>query len=121
MDYIIHVLIHDLFDTVEYTLNPVGENPTYLKENKDQNGQYLGLARNTAKFNTYYSLTEQGRVITRTDARLFSAECLRDPVIKNCINTFNGKIKRPRKLNDEDDVQKAAPNLPAFDTDIVPQ
>ena len=51
-DDISHLLMHDLYDLVEYIINPAGENTNYPKENKDQILQYLSLARNAAKFNT---------------------------------------------------------------------
>ena len=41
--------MHDFYDPVKYTLKPVRENKTNPKEDKDQNGRYLGLGRNAAK------------------------------------------------------------------------
>ena len=48
-DDIRHLLMHDFYDPVKYTLKPVRENKTNPKEDKDQNGRYLGLGRNAAK------------------------------------------------------------------------
>ena len=103
-DDIRHIIIHDFYDTVEYTIKPTRENPTYPKKYKDQNGQYLGPTINASEVNASYVLTKQVSVITRTYVRLLSAERLQDPVVWKRIANFDSKIKRLWKLNDEADV-----------------
>ena len=112
--------MNEFYDPVEYILKPAGENMTYPKEDKDQIVQYLGIARNTAEVNAYYVLTQQVRVVTRTDLRPFSMERFLDPVAQNFIDTFNSKIKCLWKLDDEADVKHAAPTFPEFYHDLVP-
>ena len=66
--------MHDFYNRVEYTLNPAEENTTYPNQYKDQIGRQFGLSCNTADVNAYYVLTQQVRVVTRTDPRKFSAD-----------------------------------------------
>ena len=51
-DYISHLLLHDFYGPFEYILKPVRENPTYLKEDKDQIWKCISLTRNSAEVNT---------------------------------------------------------------------
>ena len=76
-----HLLIHDLYNPVKYNIRTSGENKTYPKEDKDQIGRYLILARNAAEVNAYYVLTQQEPVTTRMDVRPFYAEFLWDHVV----------------------------------------
>ena len=120
-DNISHFPTHDFYDPVKFTPKTTGDNPTYLKENKDQIGRYLGLASNAPEVNAYYFLTQQGRVITRTDVRPFYVERLWYPVVQKHIDTFSREIKRHRKLDDKAEVQQDAPTFPTFDLDVVPR
>ena len=52
---------------------------------------------------------------------LFSAERLKEPVVRKRIKTFDSKIKRRQKLDEEADAQKAAPTIPLFDPNLVTQ
>ena len=76
-----HLLIHDLYNPVKYNIRTSRENKTYPKEDKDQIGRYLILARNAAEVNAYYVLTQQEPVTTRMDVRPFYAEFLWDHVV----------------------------------------
>ena len=113
--------MHDLYDLVEYTTNPSGKNSTYLEEYNNQIKKCFDIARNAAKVNAYYFLTQQGRVVTWTGVRLFFVERLQVPVVRKRINTFDIKIKCGWKIDDEADVQQAAPTFLAFDSDLVPR
>ena len=112
--------MYDFYKPIGYTIKPVGDNPTYPKEDKYRIGLYLSLACNAAKFNTYYVLSQKGRVVTRTEVSPFSVERHWDPVVRKLINTFDSKTKRRWKLDNDADVQKAAPTFPEFDTNLVP-
>ena len=94
-DDISHLLMNGFYDPFKYTLKADGENTTYPKEKKDQSGRYLGLACNAAEFNAYYVLTQQGRVVTRTDVRPFSVERLWYPVFQKRIKFFDKKTQTP--------------------------
>ena len=50
-DDISHILMHYLCGPFEYILKPVGENPTYLKDDKNQIRKCIGLTRNSAEVN----------------------------------------------------------------------
>ena len=71
-DDISHLLMHNFYYSVEYTLKPAGDNPMYPKEEKNQNVLYLVLTHNDATVNANYVLTQQGRVVIRTGVRPFS-------------------------------------------------
>ena len=53
--------------------------------------------------------------------RLFSDECLREPVVQKRINNIDRKFKHCWKLDDEANVEQAAPTFQSFDPDIVPR
>ena len=114
------LLMHDFYDLFKYNLKTAGENLTHPKEDKDQIGRYLSLARNAAKVNTYFFLTRHGCVVTMTDVPPLSVERLQDPVVLKLIDTFNREIKCRWKLNDDADVQQAAPTFPVYESDQVP-
>ena len=60
--------MHDFYDVAKYTLKPAGENPTYPKEDKGKNLQYLSLARNVAEVDRVQaSHEEQEFWMTRLD------------------------------------------------------
>ena len=119
-DDISHLLVHDLYDPFGYIIKTARENLIYLKKDKVQIGIYLDLSRNPAEINAYYVLNQQGCIITRTDLRPFSADIIWGPIFRNHIETFDRKIKCCWKLDDETDIQQAAPTFPAFDTNLLP-
>ena len=86
-DDISHLLMYDFYDPVKYTIKTSRENPTYPKQDKDQIGRYVGLARNATKVNAYYFLTQQVRVVTHT---VLCGASL-GPCYTNHIDAFNRK------------------------------